>query len=158
MGYKKVRDLRAAAEDQLVRAFGKFGHFLYREARGIDGRPVDTRGEAKSMGRERTFAEDTLDPKEVRERLLACVERVHQEMLEDGLWCRTLTVKIRYQGFETHSRQTTLTISSGNLERLKAAALELVAPFLEDGRPVRLVGFTASRFVPPEDLLPLSGV
>jgi len=155
MGYKKVRDLRAAAEDQFVRAFGKFGHFLYREARGIDSRPVDTRGEAKSMGRERTFAEDTGDPEEVREKLLACVERVHQEMIEDGLWCLTLTVKIRYQGFETHSRQTTLRQSTGNLERLKAAAGDLLAPFLEDGRPVRLVGFTASRFVPPEDLLPL---
>ncbi len=157
MGYKKVQDLRAAAEDQLVRAFGKFGHFLYREARGIDSRPVDTRGEAKSMGRERTVAQDSVDPGEVRGNLLACVESVHRDMLEDGLWCHTLTVKIRFQGFETHSRRTTLKASTGDLGRLKAAAGDLLAPFLDDGRPVRLVGFTASRFVPPEDLLPLGG-
>lgn len=155
MGYKTVRQLREAPEDSLVRSFGKFGRFLFREARGLDNRPVDMHGEAKSKGREYTFEHDSDDRAEIKKRLLACVERVHKDMTDDGLWCHTVTVKIRYQGFETHSRQTTLSQATGELERLRLAAPDLLTPFLEDPRPVRLVGFSVSRLVAPEDLLPL---
>ena len=154
MGYKTVKDVRFASQDALVRAFGKFGRFLFREARGQDERPVDPSWEIKSKGRERTFGEDRTEPDVIREAFLKCVDRVHADMIGDGLWCHTLTVKIRYQGFETHSKQTTLRQSTGDKERLRAAGLELLEPFIEEERPVRLVGFTVSRFAAPEDLLP----
>ncbi len=158
MGYRKVEGLRAASESSLTRAFGKFGHFLFREARGEDHRPVDPRWEAKSMGRERTFQTDSSDYDEVRSLMLDCADKVHSEMTGDGLWCHTLTVKLRYQGYETHSKQVTLKQSTGDRERLRSGSLELLEPFLKDKRPIRLVGFTVSRLVPPDDLLPLGHV
>ena len=154
MRCETVNDVRNLSETRLVTAFGKFGHFLYRGARGQDDRPVDPEWEAKSIGRERTFSEDTDDYDEVMEKLLACVQKVHSDLEEEGLWFHTMTVKIRFEGYETHSKQTTLIQSSGSVKDMEFAAKKLAAPFLE-GRRVRLIGFTVSRLVPPEDLLPL---
>ncbi len=155
MGFETVSQLSAASEKKLAAEFGKFGGFLWSEVRGIDDRPVDSSWEAKSMSREHTYQEDTDDPDELNRTLLSCVARVHADMTGDGLWCHTLTVKVRYSGFETHSKQTTLKQPSGDLEHFRLAAVDLLAPFLEKSRAVRLVGFGVSKLVPPEDLLPL---
>ncbi len=155
MGYETVASLRRASQERLVGEFGKFGRFLWREARGIDERPVDPVWEAKSIGRERTFPEDTGDIERVRETLLKCVRHVHEEMIEDGHWCRTLTVKVRFSGYETHSRQTTMKLSTGSRAHMERGALSLLEPYEGSGKDFRLVGFSASRLVGPEDLLPL---
>ncbi|HAM34911.1 MAG TPA: DNA polymerase IV [Elusimicrobia bacterium] len=155
MGYRTVSQLLGASQEDLAREFGKFGIFLWREARGQDDRPVDPNWIQKSIGREITFETDTRDAEEIKTRVLQCVREVHGEMTADGHWCRTLTVKIRFEGYETHSRQTTLPLASGSLAHLSSGALALLEPFLARGRRVRLVGFAVSNFVPPEDLLPL---
>lgn len=154
MGCRIVADIQRFSEARLISAFGKFGGFLSREARGEDDRPVDPVWEAKSIGRERTFAEDTDDYAAVRRKLLECVVKVHADLEEEGLWCHTMTVKVRYEGYETHSKQTTVVQPTGSARDLAYAAEKLAAPFLQ-GRRVRLIGFSVSRLVPPEDLLPL---
>ncbi|MFH1724493.1 MAG: DNA polymerase IV [Elusimicrobiota bacterium] len=155
MGYRTVAQLREASEQRLVGEFGKFGGYLWREARGMDDSPVDPAWEAKSVGREHTFPQDTGDLDEVRDTLRACVRRVHRDLMDEGHWCHTLTVKVRFEGYETHSKQTTLKLPTGAREHLESGALSLIEPFLARGKRFRLVGFTASRLVPPEDLLPL---
>jgi DNA polymerase IV (DinB-like DNA polymerase) len=155
MGYKTVAGLLEAPEERLTREFGKFGGFLWREARGIDERPVDPDWVQKSLGREHTFETDTGGLDEVHAALLSCVRRVHRDMAAEGHWCLTLTVKVRYEGYETHSRQKTLKLAAGSLAELEAGALSLLEPFERRGKRFRLVGFSVSNLVPPEDLLPL---
>jgi len=154
MGLKSVAQLREVPVERLVREFGKFGSYLWRQARGEDERAVDPFHEAKSIGREHTFEEDTKDRRLVEETLLDCVREVHQEMISEGHWCRTLTVKVRFAGYETHSRQRTLRLATGSLAQLERGALALAEPFLGQ-RAFRLVGFSAGTLAPPEDLLPL---
>lgn len=156
MGYKTVAELLKASEARLTREFGKFGAFLWREARGIDERPVDADWVQKSIGREHTFEADTGDLDEVHAALLSCVRRVHRDMAADGHWCLTLTLKARYEGYETHSRQKTCKLAMGSLSELEAGALSLLEPFEKMGKRFRLVGFSVSNLVPPEDLLPLT--
>ena len=156
MGYKTIAQLLAASEARLVQEFGKFGGFLWREARGLDERPVDPDWVQKSIGREHTFETDTGDLEQVHSVMRGCVREVHQEMIADGHWCLTLTVKVRYEGYETHSRQTTLKLSTGNLAQLESGALVLLEPFQREGKRFRLIGFSVSVLVPPEDLLPLT--
>lgn len=154
LGFETVAQLRTASEEKLRRELGSFGRFLWEEARGIDSRPVDPVWEAKSVGRERTFDEDTADEPAVLKVLLSCVERVCRDLRQDNLWAHTFTVKVRYSGYETHSRQTTLRQPTGALKDLEKTAAALLGPFLGQGRAFRLVGFTAGRLVPPEELLP----
>jgi nucleotidyltransferase/DNA polymerase involved in DNA repair len=155
MGYRTISQLLAVSESRLVQEFGNFGGFLWREARGLDDRPVDADWVQKSIGRERTFETDTGDLEEVHTELRDCVREVHQEMIADGHWCLTLTVKVRFEGYETHSRQTTLKLSTGSLAQLQSGALALLEPFERQGRRFRLIGFSVANLVPPEDLLPL---
>ncbi|HBL16405.1 MAG: hypothetical protein A2X36_03505 [Elusimicrobia bacterium GWA2_69_24] len=155
LGFRTVAGLRAASRARLAREFGKFGDYLWEQAHGEDERPVDPVWETKSVGREHTFLSDTGDRDEVRETLLSCVRRVHRDMGSEGVWCRTLTVKVRYEGYETHSRQTTLRLAAGSLAQLEAGALALLEPFLRGERKFRLVGFSVGKLTPPEDLLPL---
>ncbi|MFA6003485.1 MAG: DNA polymerase IV [Elusimicrobiota bacterium] len=155
MGFATVAKLGDAPEERLVREFGKFGVFLWRQARGLDDRPVDPNWIQKSIGREVTFEEDTSDLDLVKSTLRECVREVHGELVSDGHWCLTLTAKVRFEGYETHSRQTTLKLASGGRAHLESGALTLIEPFLRQGKRFRLVGFSVSNLVPPEDLLPL---
>ena len=155
MGCETVGRLRELPEERLVAEFGKFGHYLWREANGRDDSPVDPYWIAKSIGREHTFEVDSADAETVKRTLLDCVEEVHREMTAEGHWCRTLTVKVRFSGYETHSRQKTLRLSAGSLEQLASGASTLLEPFLATRRRFRLVGFSVSNLAPPEDLLPL---
>lgn len=154
-GWETVAELRRVSEARLSAVVGSFGPVLWREARGLDDRPVDPVSEAKSIGREHTFDSDTADPDEVRDTLLACVRRVHKDLADESAWCRTLTVKVRFEGYETHSKQTTLRLPTGRLDQLESVALELLQPFLGEGRSFRLVGFSTGKLSPPEDVLPL---
>lgn len=154
-GFETVAQLRQASEPALARWFGGFGAALWREARGIDDSPVDPAREAKSIGREQTFDSDTDDVERIVGTLDECVGRVHRDLLEEGHWCRTLTVKVRFEGYETHSRQTTLRLATARLDLLSSAARALLEPFLLQGRRLRLVGFAVSKLASPEDALPL---
>ena len=156
MGLRTIAQLLDISETRLIQEFGKFGGFLWREARGIDDRPVDPDWVQKSIGRENTFETDTGDLEQVHASLRDCVREVHQEMTADGHWCLTLTVKVRFEGYETHSRQTTLKLSTGSLAQLQSGALTLLEPFQRKGKRFRLIGFSVSNLVPPEDLLPLT--
>ncbi|MBI4422536.1 MAG: DNA polymerase IV [Elusimicrobia bacterium] len=155
LGVETIRQLREAPAALLARELGRFGEPLGRQARGLDERPVDPARETKSTSREHTFEADTDDIQAVRGTLRACVRRVREDMLDEGFWARTLTVKVRFEGYETHSRQTTLRLPTASLAVLDSAALALATPFLESGRKFRLVGFGASKLCPPEELLPL---
>ncbi len=155
LGYETVAQLREASEQRLTAALGGFGAALWRQARGLDDRPVDASRQVKSMGRERTFSCDTDDMALVRRTLSHCVERVRRDLLEEASWARTLTVKVRFESYETHSRQTTLKLATASRAVLESAALSLAEPFLSAGRRVRLVGFSASSLSPAEEALPL---
>lgn len=58
LGFEIGRDVRESSEAFLVEHFGKFGRSLWAKCHGIDHREVETSRIRKSVGVERTFAED----------------------------------------------------------------------------------------------------
>ncbi|MBI2624135.1 DNA polymerase IV [Candidatus Parcubacteria bacterium] len=140
MGVQTVRDLRERTEEDLTQAFGVFGQALFRQARGIDEREVsDAPEQAKSIGRQTTFARDVLKPGPILAAAVKLAERVHRDVLAEGVRFKTVTVTCRYAGFETHTKTRTLPTAAQSFPALKAATLKLLWPFL-GRRPVRLVG------------------
>jgi hypothetical protein len=64
---------------------------------------------------------------------------------------KTVTVKIRYRDFKTHTRALTMPEASDDPARIREVAVSLLDRFTLD-RPVRLVGVRVSGFTPgPED-------
>jgi DNA polymerase IV (DinB-like DNA polymerase) len=147
MGVKTIGDLAHLDPTVLTEVFGTMGAQLYLMARGIDKAEVEERGEIKSIGREVTFQEDTTDFKIVLKTLDELSEDVHNDALAQHLYFKTVTVKVRYENFETHTHSRTLPFLTDRLQDLRKTVNELMQSYLRPERKIRLVGVRASNFV-----------
>jgi len=87
--------------------FGVLGEAMHRYAQGIDERKVEPSPAAKSISRETTFIEDTLDRSFLRGVLGYLGERVGAELRREGKKARRVTLKLRYADFHTITRNRT---------------------------------------------------
>ncbi len=60
-GITSIGQLAKLTPESAKRILGDSGMYLYRHANGIDNRKIEPSGEAKSISRETTLAQDTLD-------------------------------------------------------------------------------------------------
>lgn len=137
-----VRGLRKAEKQKLINKFGVHGEHIWNLAHGIDGRSVEEDREVKSVGRQTTFEKDTKQSGPIIETAFALLKEVFDELEEERLAGKTLTVIVRYAWFETHTSQKK-TDYSLSLREAKKLALKLLLPYLT-GRAVRLVGVRIS--------------
>lgn len=150
MDIKTIGNLAAYDASVLAEKFGVLGTRFHLMAHGIDRTPVEKGWEAKSMSRDVTFEEDTSDHNLVLKTLDDLCEELYKDIRESNLFFKTVTVKIRYKNFGTHTRSRTLPFLSNRLKDLQRTAHELVQPFLQSVRKIRLVGARVSRFVSGE--------
>jgi DNA polymerase-4 len=94
-------------------------------SRGKDDRPVDPGGEAKSIGREVTFDHDTRDRDLLARTLRAACEDVAHRLRADGVAGRVVTLKVRFEPFETRTRRLTLPAATDHGGRLARAVTDL---------------------------------
>lgn len=147
MGIETIGDLSRFDPTVLAEKFGIGGTQMYLMAHGIDHSEVEERGEVKSISRELTFEEDTADFELVLKALAGLSEEVCRDVLGQNLFFRTVTVKIRYQNFETHTHSKTLPFLTNRIQDLKKTAKELAQAYLRPDRKVRLIGVRVSSFV-----------
>ncbi len=150
MGIATIGDLAHYDPAVLTETFGVMGTQMYLMARGIDRSDVEPRTEVKSISHETTFEEDTADADTVLKALNALSEEVCKEVLNQSLFFKTVTVKVRYENFETHTRSKTLPFMTNRSQDLKKTAKELLQAYLRHNRKVRLIGVRVSSFVKGE--------
>jgi DNA polymerase IV (DinB-like DNA polymerase) len=143
MGIRTIGDLARSDVQDLIARFGRSGVLMHRLARGTDDGEVQSREGYKSVSRETTFDEDTADPSILSGTIADLADDVTEALAADGLRCRTVTVKIRHRGFETHTRSRTLPRFTANPEVIRQATCGLLLPFL-NGTDVRLLGVRLS--------------
>jgi DNA polymerase IV (DinB-like DNA polymerase) len=146
MGIRTIGDLAHYNPAVLVETFGIMGTQLSLIARGIDRSEVEERHNVKSMSRETTFEEDTADFEFVLGTSDKLSEELHQDLLRQKLYFKTVTVKVRYENFETHITCRTLPFMTDRLLDLKRTARGLLNSYLRPGRKIRLIGVKASNF------------
>jgi DNA polymerase IV (DinB-like DNA polymerase) len=147
MDIKTIGDLAHFDSAVLTESLGVVGTQLYLMAHGIDRSEVEERSEVKSIGRDVTFLEDTDDFGSVLNVLDRLSEEVSRNVLDQQLYFKTVTVRVRYENFETHTHSKTLTFMTNRLQDLKKAADELIQPYLKPSRKIRLIGVRVSSFV-----------
>ncbi|MCJ7559122.1 DNA polymerase IV [Candidatus Bathyarchaeota archaeon] len=150
MGITTIGDLARYDPTVLTETFGVMGTQMYLMARGIDRSDVEPRTEVKSISHETTFEEDTADADMVLKALNALSEEVCKEALNQSLFFKTVTVKVRYENFETHTHGKTLSFMTNRSQDLKKTAKELLQTYLRHNRKVRLIGVRVSSFVKGE--------
>jgi len=144
-----VGDLAATPLARLAAAFGaRHGEALLRAAHGEDERPVQTERVRKSIGRERTFQQDCRSSGRLAHEAAAMLAEVLRRLRERGLRARTVTVKLRYRDFTTHTRSLSLPSASDDPQILEAAVRSCLFQHRLH-RAVRLLGVQLSQLVGP---------
>lgn len=139
MGIATCGELAAAPTHVLADAFGVWGPRLRQLARGEDDTPVATGWERKSLGSETTFSEDASDPAEWECTLDELARGAAAQLREEGLTARTVTLKVRLTGFETHTRARSLPVATDDPDTLVRTAVQLLHEN-PPPRAVRLLG------------------
>lgn len=146
MGLHTGADLKQLTEDELVKRFGKTGHFYYQIVRGIDNRAVQPHRETKSMGAEDTFAYDLTEPEEMHAELAKIAQTVTDRLARYQLKGRTITLKIKYSDFRQITRNQSNPTPIGDYETLLNTAKQLLAATDLQDVKVRLLGISVSNF------------
>jgi DNA polymerase-4 len=143
LGVRTIGELAQKDAAWLVEQFGRsYGAWMYRAARGEDERPVVTWSEPKSISRETTF-EDDLHPVRDKARLTAIFtelcQRVSGDLQRKGYSGKTIGLKIRYDNFQTVTRDLTIDIPTQDAKTIRRAAGECLKRVPLDRR-IRLLG------------------
>jgi DNA polymerase IV (archaeal DinB-like DNA polymerase) len=147
MGVNTIGDLASFDPTVLSSVFGVAGVQMHLMARGIDKSEVIERVGVKSVSHETTFEEDTADETLIMQALIALCVDVQKETVDQHLLFKTVTLKIRYENFETHTRSKTLPFLTNRLYDLEKTAKEMLLGYLRSDRKVRLVGVRVSSLV-----------
>jgi DNA polymerase IV (DinB-like DNA polymerase) len=145
IGIKTIGELAKTEVSKLVEMFGKIGIYFYLAANGIDESEVEETYEAKSIGREITFETDTDNVELLHETMENLARETIEELKAKGLTYKTVTLKIRYEDFETHTHSKTLNLPSDSFEVLISVGRKLLEPFLYSGKKIRLIGIRVSK-------------
>lgn len=144
LGVETTGQLAALPLETLEKVFGQWGTALYRKARGGDAYEFVIDAEPKSISHNHTFGEDTSDALALEAMLSLLSQRACKRLREAGLESRTLTLTIRYSGFDTRTRSRTL----GEPAQLDADVfrvfLDLFRAHRDPRRKIRLLGVSLS--------------
>jgi len=144
MGIEYVHQLRDYRQEKLQQIFGQWGTALYRKARGGDCYEFVLDAEAKSISQNHTFAEDTSDVAAMESMLSHLSQKACKRLREAGLSARTLTITIRYTGFDTYTRSKTLIDPLQFDSDAFAVFVSLFREHRNVQRKVRLIGVALS--------------
>jgi DNA polymerase-4 len=144
LGIETVEQLASHSQEKLEKIFGQWGTALYRKARGGDAYEFLIDAEPKSISHNHTFGEDTADVAEMETLLSHLSQKACKRLREAGLSTRTLTLTIRYAGFETYTRSKTLTEPAQLDTDIFAVFLNLFRQHRDAKRKVRLLGVALS--------------
>jgi len=155
LGIETVAQLAAFPRERLEEIFGQWGGALYRKARGEDTYQFIEDAEAKSISHHHTFGEDVDDPAVIESTLSHLCQKAAKRLRDAGQFAGTITLVLRYAGFETITRARTLPAPTNLDQDVLRVARELLARHRDTRRRVRLVGVSLTSLSHGEQQLEL---
>lgn len=146
MGVRSIKVLSEIPTRLLEREFGKPGRQLWEKANAIDNTPIVPYSESKSLSKERTFSEDTLDLRMIRNMLIDMCDKLSFELRASNRLTSCITVKIRYADFNTFTKQYKIPYTAQD-NTLCKYALQLFDKVYERRQLIRLIGVKFSGLV-----------
>ena len=144
LGVTTVGDIAELPESALMGAVGpSLGAHLKDLSKGVDRRRVEPDTEAKSISVEETYPHDLQGKELVESALLAHAQRLSGRLRRSGLAARTLSIKVRYDDFETITRSHTTQSGLDGSREVYREGLSLLQQ-VDLTRPIRLLGLGGS--------------
>lgn len=145
LGITTIGELATCDIQRLVGAFGRSAGLLREAALGHDESEVVERDGVKSISKETTFAHDTDSPDEIAATMEVLVAEVARALADEGLYFKTVTVRVRYTGFVSKTKAKSLLHYHNDEAAIRSSAGELLRE-LWDGKPIRRLGLRLSGF------------
>ena len=139
LGIKTIQTLSEMPVEVLQQLVGKNGSVLWQKAHGIDESLVIPYSERKSISKENTFSQDTIDIQNIRSLLSGMVEQLAFQLRTEKWLTSTIVVKIRYSNFDTETKQCRIPYTSADHTLLKYV-LELFKKGYTRRMRIRLIG------------------
>ena len=149
LGVYNGKQLRELSLHTLTHEFGKMGKIFHDFARGIDNRPIITDWVRKSVGCERTFAEDIATYEDMMLQLVPIATELMRRLEKNHFKGRTLVLKIKFNDFRQITRNHSGLSAIETLEEVLYEARRLLAEVDIEGRSVRLLGLSVTSPILP---------
>ena len=146
-----IGQLAARELQWLMDTFGpRTGAWLHAASHGQDDRPVETESEPVSMSRETTFERDlhaVRDKTELGQVFTRLCEQVAADLQRKGYVGKTIGIKLRFDNFNSVTRDVTLPHYTDDARTIRAAAGQCLkrAPLV---RRLRLLGVRVGALMP----------
>jgi DNA polymerase-4 len=151
MDINKGADLKKISLQDLIKSFGKAGTYYFNICRAIDHREVKPERKAQSVSVENTYSNDLLNIEELKNAMFDLTENLEKRIKNKGFAFKTVNLKLRYNDFETLSRNRTITHYTQDFTIVNELAIELLEEFKTLEKPVRLLGIGISNLLRPEE-------
>jgi len=147
---RTIGDLRDTPHHILEKKLGSSAALFLNLAQGIDDRKVEPDRARKSMGKEITFDQDVNDPEYLGTVILDFAGQLARHLRRLNLQARTVTVKVKYQNFQTITRTKALPEPTNAELVFNQAAQELLSRLNLTNVQVRLVGLSLGNLCPKD--------
>jgi DNA polymerase-4/DNA polymerase IV (DinB-like DNA polymerase) len=137
---RTVRDIYDNRQ-AVINRLGNHGQYIVDLAEGIDGRKVGAESKSHSLSTETTFQADIKDFTYLKDVLRLMARDLSYQIRVNGTFCRTVTLKITYEGFKkiTRSKSGETTNRADDIYKTAASLLDKI-----EKKPVRLIGISLS--------------
>ncbi|MFO7794889.1 MAG: DNA polymerase IV [Promethearchaeati archaeon] len=144
---RTIGDLMEIPLHKLIKIFGKHGKWIWKVVNGLDKRKVKEFGDGrKSISKERTFYQNTKQFDLILEKLEEINDKIHDKLIKENISYRTITLKIRFEDFETFTRSKSISYPICDKSKVLEIVLDLYNEFTEQDAKIRLIGIKLSNF------------
>lgn len=146
MGISKCLTLQQMEVFTLRRVLGENGISIWKKANGLDESPVISFQQQKSMSKETTYQNDTIDMEVLRKTLAKMVNELAFDLRKEQKLTGCITLKIRYSNFDTHTKQLRIPYTNSDAvidEKIK----ELFTKLYSRRMLIRLIGVKFSHLI-----------
>jgi len=146
LGVSKIHTLQQMEVKTMQRVLGENGVIIWRKANGLDDTPVVPFREQKSMSKEHTYEQDTIDMAVLKKTMIKMIDQLAFDLRSEGRLTSCITLKIRYSNFETFTKQVRIPLTSSD-KILTQKVLELFEKLYSRRMLIRLIGIKLSDLV-----------
>jgi DNA polymerase-4 len=146
MGISRIHTLQQMEVETMRRVLGENGVSIWRKANGEDDRLVIPFQAQKSMSKETTFQQDTIDIELLKRTLIGMVDTLAYHLRKDQKLTGCITLKIRYSNFDTHTQQVRVGYTNSD-RTITQTVLHLFQKLYTRRMLIRLIGVKFSELI-----------
>lgn len=146
IGVRKIGKLAEIPTEVMGKLLGKTGISISQKSKGIDLSPVKPYSKRKSISKERTFNADTMNKVMLHTLLTSMIEDLCFQLRSENWLTSCVSVKIKYNNFDTHSKQKNIPFTACD-QTIRKVAFDLLQNVYERRMRLRLIGVSFNKLV-----------